>query len=142
MRPSARLAAAFAALWSLGLFVGALTVPAYSGSSAGTTSADEPTGSTTSSTLVEVNGPGVLVALAIPFISTVVVAALLLLQHRVAAPVLPWLVATAWLAVAACGALALLGLLSIGIFVLPVAVALAVSVAMSNRPAPTLRTTP
>jgi hypothetical protein len=136
MRPRARLAVAFAALWSVGLLVGAVTLPAYSGSSAGTTADGQPTGSTTSSTLVEVNGRGVLVPLAIPLIATVVVATLLLLRGRAAAALLPWLVAAAWLAVAACGALAVLGLLSIGFFVLPVAVALGIAVASSDRPAP------
>ena len=132
MRARTRAALVVATLWSVGLLVGAATLPAYSGSSLGTTADGEPTGSTATSTLVEANGAGVLVVIAVPLVASLVVTALLLVRRRVSGPRLPWLVAAAWLAVAACGALAVLGLLSIGVYVLPVAAALAVAVATSG----------
>jgi hypothetical protein len=142
MRTRTRVALVAAALWSVGLLVGAATLPAYTGSSAGTTSDGRPTGSTTSSTLVEVNGRGVLVVLALPLAASLVVATLLLVRQRVPSRRLPWLVAAAWLAVAACGALGVLGLLSIGVFVLPVAAALAVAVSTSHPPVTAPATAP
>lgn len=140
MRAHTRVALVGAAVWSVGLLVGAVTLPVYAGSSAATDG--EPTGATTSATLVEVNGPGVLVVVAIPLVASLAVASLLVVRSRVSAGRLPWLVAAAWLAVAGCGALGVLGLPSIGLFVLPVAVALAVAVATSAPPPPTRTVAP
>jgi hypothetical protein len=132
----ARIALAAATLWSLALLVAALTVPVYSESSSTTTSDGSSMEETTSATLVEVNGTAVLVTLAIPLVASLVVAVVLFARQRVAEGRGAWLGVVAWLAVAVCGALALLGLLSIGVFVLPVAVALAVAVITSSSAVP------
>ena len=120
---TARIALAGATLWSLALVVAALTVPVYSGESESTDSTGATVTTSTSATLVGENGWWGLVVASVPLVACLVVAALLLgpggRTARVAAVVVVVLL----------GIGTLLGMLSIGIFVLPVTVALAVAVA-------------
>ena len=102
-----------ATLWSVGLLVGAATVPVYS----------------SGGTLTGVNGDGVLAIVAIPLVITVGVAFALWHRHRtgrmgpgVIAPVLTGLVLV----------FCVLGMLTIGVFVLPVAIALVVACALAS----------
>ena len=125
-----RFALAGAMLWSVALVVGALTLPAYSGDSAVTDSTGAVTSSSTTATLVAVNGWWGLVIAGIPLAACVVVGALLLGPAGRAAQVASAVV------VALLGALAVLSLLSIGLFLVPVVagLGLAVLVALSVSP--------
>jgi hypothetical protein len=113
-----------AGLWGLGLLVAAVTVPVSSGSTVGASGVVE-----SSATLVEENGDGVLAIVAIPLVVSLGVA--LALVHRyqtsrpgpgVVAPVLTGLVLI----------LCLLGMLTIGVFMLPVAISLVVACALAS----------
>ena len=104
-----------AALWSVGLVVAALLVPVYD------TGASQPgrSASSVSTTLVQMNGMSVLIPVGVPLAVVGLVAAAL--GHRRSrgkqgAGVLAWIFA------GLLGLLALFGMLTIGIFVLPVAV--------------------
>jgi hypothetical protein len=134
VRTRVRVALGIAVVWSVGLLVAALTLPAYSGSTSSTSSDGTVTESTTTSTLVEVNGREVLVVLAFPLLASLAVSAILAERRRATERLFPWLDAGAWVVVAACGALVVLGAASIGLFVLPVAAALAVAVTATQRP--------
>jgi hypothetical protein len=117
-----RIALAGASLWSAALVVAALTLPAYSGSTASTDPTGAVTTSSSTATLVEANGTWGLVVASIPLAACLVVVALLLgpggrPAHIVAAVV-----------VALLGILTVLSLLSIGLFLVPVVGALAVAV--------------
>ena len=103
----------FAGFWGLALVIAAVTVPVYS----------------SGGTLTEVNGDGILAVVAIPLLVTVGVA--LALRHRyrtgrrgpgVVAPMLTGLVLI----------FCVLGMLTIGVFVLPVAIALVVACALAS----------
>lgn len=98
-----------AALWSVGLVVAALLVPVY----------DTEAGSSVSATLVQVNGMKVLIPVGVPLVVVVLVAAALIYrrsQGKRGAGALAWAFAGLLCL------LALVGILTIGIFVLPVAV--------------------
>jgi hypothetical protein len=101
----------------LAVLVGAFLAPVYS--------ADGPASAAGSDTLVGVNGPGVAVVAAVPLLLAVAVAAAL--RHGVAP--------LGWLLTGVLAALNLVAMLTIGIFVLPVTVALVVACART-RPAP------
>ena len=115
-------------MWSVALVVGALTAPGYAESSGAAGAEGEPVAVEGSeATLVEVNGTGVLVVVGTPLAATVVVVALLLLRGRHRG-----FGYAAWAVVALLAGFAVVGLLSIGMFVLPAVVALAVAVAASR----------
>ena len=127
-------ALAVAALWSVLLVVGALVAPAYQSSttySRGT--ADGPiTGEVTSTrTLVEVNGAGVLLVVAVPLAGVAAVSLSLLSRRRRrragAGPL-------AWTVVGLLGALAFVALMSVGIFMLPAVALLGLACAGAPRP--------
>jgi hypothetical protein len=113
-----------AVAWGVALPVGALLVPAYRGASVemsgGTTST-----TTTSATLVQVNGSGVLVTVSVPL--AIAVAVTLLLSRRAPGRG-PGVAATALIGLLAAGTV--LAMMSIGIFVLPVTVCLALAWAL------------
>lgn len=112
------MAMAFAAAWSAILLVAAVTAPAYESE---TRTADGRVTRDTA-TLVEVNGRWALVAVSAPLLATAAVALVLRAgrSRRVA-------VVAAWTVVGLLTALSVLALLSIGLFFLPTALALAVA---------------
>jgi hypothetical protein len=114
-----RLGAA-ALVWSAGLVLAALTWPAYSTS---TTSSD---GVTLGghATLVDVNGARALALMAIPLILTVVVLGAL----RARRSGRRWGGPLAWIAIGLVTAEALVGLMSIGVFIVPTIVLLTMAV--------------
>ena len=116
---AASVALLCAAVWALGLLVAGWLVPVYQSTSI--SSSGEQTRST--ETLVGVNGPGVLIVLAIPLLATLLVAGALLVRPRRGALPLAWAL-TALLA-----GVNLLAMLTIGIFILPVTAALVVACA-------------
>ena len=134
-----RFALAGAILWSIALVVGALTVPLYSGSSAGSVGsagADSTGGvvidpvTSTTATLVAVNGWWGLVIAGIPLVACVVVGTLLLRAGGRAAQV------AAAVVVGLLGVLTVLSLLSIGLFLVPAVggLGLAVLVSLTAQP--------
>jgi hypothetical protein len=126
----ARVALALAALWGAGLVVAAVTLPVYAVESGGVAPGGELLTSSGSATLVGVNGPGVLLVAAAPLAATVLVAALLSARPRHRAARM-----AAWAPVGLLAGLAVLGLASVGAFLLPVVVALAVAVDAGPAPA-------
>lgn len=129
-RPLQVSALVAALLWSLGLIAAATTVPVYRSVSVTTDGSTTPE----SQTLVGENGTHVLFIMAVPLVTTVLVAWFLFRsRHRWALP----------MALAFTGLLVVLNmaaLLTIGIFVLPVAGALVVAclcgVSISSTPGP------
>jgi len=125
------IALAVAAVWSVGLLVGAATLPAYKRVSAAYSSTVAGPLATTesSATLVEENGAGVLAFVAIPLVISGAIALALWRRQRVGRPgagPFAWTV---------CGILlifCLLAMLTIGVFVVPVAVALVVGCALAS----------
>jgi hypothetical protein len=111
-----------AAAWGSALVVAGFFIPVYQSENM------SPSGKLTqgNETLVGMNGPGVLIALVLPLLATVLVAGALLLRTRRGALRLAWAL-TAVLAV-----FNLLGMLTIGVFVLPVTVALVVACASTS----------
>ncbi len=109
---------AFALLASLALIGLALLAPAYTTSETSSSSSD---GTRTvreySQTLVAAEGASVLIVLAIPLVVSLAVSAALWLGRR----------RTAWVLTGALGCFAVLGLASIGLFVLPAVLALALA---------------
>ena len=97
----------------LALLLAGSLVPVYSSESASSSGAS----TSSSETLVQANGLNVLIVLAIPLIVSLLVAAALRVDRRNAA----------WLLTGSLGCFAVLALLSIGLLVLPVVVALAVA---------------
>lgn len=130
MAPRARVALALAAVWGAGLVLAAVTLPVYAVESGAASPDGAIVTSMGSATLVEVNGPAVLLVAAAPLAATVLVAALLRARprHRVAR-------LAAWAPVGLLAGLAVLGLASVGAFLLPVVVALAVAVDAAPAPA-------
>ena len=121
-----KIALAVALLWSTAFLVAGLTVPVYH---QGSVSSDgsRTTTVTSSSTLVEENGWPVLVVLMLPLVLSLVVAVVLLrTQRRTPAVVVGW-VATGLLAV-----LTVLGMLTVGLFVLPASIALVVACSLDT----------
>lgn len=120
-----------AAIWCIGLIVAAATLPAYSST---TTTAGGPPGSsdvstTSTETLVEVNGVGVLVVVGLPLVAVGAVGTMLALRRRRrqsgAGPV-------AWTAVGLLAVLAILGIMSVGVFIMPAVVLLAIACAVAS----------
>jgi hypothetical protein len=108
-----------AALWSVGLVAAALLVPVYD------SEASHPGGTapSVSATLVHVNGLRVLIPVGVPLVVVGLVASALRYRRsrgKQGAGVLAWVFASLL------GLLALVGMLTIGIFVLPVAVVVTV----------------
>jgi hypothetical protein len=110
--------------WALALVLGAVVVPVYSGKSSA--------GGTSSATLVDENGLGVLVPVAIP---ALVAAVVWFALHRVCSRGSGAGLYVAWSLIAVMGLFSLLAAASIGMFVLPVALLLAGAAALT----PTLR---
>ncbi len=133
------IALGLAVAMSLLLLALAAVVPVYGSESVMTTIGPDGSATTTSSsgsaTLVAVNGLSALLLVAVPLLVTVLVAVLLRRgSGRVA-------YATAWVLTLAYGGLCVLALLSIGLFLAPVALALLVACAtaridLSPVPAP------
>jgi hypothetical protein len=128
---TATVALAFAAVWSLLVVALALLAPLYSTSSGSSTVEGDGTVVSTTSvgtdTLVGANGRGVLLVVCLPLVATAVVALLLRYADRGAAVGGAWLVTLLYLA------LCVLALLSIGIVLVPVGVALVVACATAHR---------
>ena len=118
-----RIALVFAGVWSIGLLVGAVTLPAYQRQSATYSSTVVGPVSTTSSsaTLVEENGSGALAVVAIPLAICVGIAFGLWRRRRShrPGPGAPACVLSGVLLL-----FCLVSMLTIGVFVLPVAAAL------------------
>ncbi|HWD74044.1 MAG TPA: hypothetical protein VG371_02830 [Solirubrobacteraceae bacterium] len=122
-RLAVRMTAA-AIVWSLGLLLAALLVPAY-----GTESSSPDTGVTlTQVTLIQAKGAWALVLVAVPVITSALVAVGLVFRHREDAP---WAAPVAWSAVGVLAVVALLGITSVGAFMLPTAALLALSVRLA-----------
>lgn len=99
--------------WALALIAAAVLAPVYTGAGPGGTS---------SSTLVQENGPRVLLVIVVPAVLTAVAWAAL---HRRCSKGSRRAARLAWAIVSALAALAILGAATIGLFVLPVALLLA-----------------
>lgn len=112
-----------AAIWSLGLLLAGVLVPAYDGS---TVSADGVT--LIRQTLVQNRGAWVLAVIAAPALASAVVAVAVTRRRR---DDVAWGPAVAWTAIAVLVVVALLGITTLGAFMLPVAVVLAVSVRLA-----------
>lgn len=115
-------------VWSVGLVLAALLLGSYTGQ---TVSGD--TGVTlTTRTFVQVNGPGSLVLVAIPLVACLSAGAALWHRHdRQPA----WSGPVAWVAVTVVTIEAALGIATIGLFLIPVVVLLALSVRLVPGPA-------
>ncbi len=103
---------------SLVLLASGFLVPVYSSESVSSSGA----ATSTTETLVAVNGLNVLIVLAIPLLISLLVAAALRMDRRRAA----------WILTGLLGLFAVLAILSIGFFVLPVVIALAVACATAR----------
>jgi lysylphosphatidylglycerol synthetase-like protein (DUF2156 family) len=125
-RLAVRLIAA-ALVWSLGLVLAALLVPAYDGQTV-TSSRGL---SLTTATLVQVHGAKALILAAIPTVASIVVG-LAVYRRRAAGE--RWTEIAAWTTVGALAVVALLGILSIGAFMIPVVILLALSVRLVPPP--------
>lgn len=122
MRRLTVLALGAAIVFSLALLAVGLLVPVYSSESV--SSSGESVSST--ETLVQVNGLNVLIVLAIPLVISLLVVGALRMDRRPAA----------WLLTGSLGCFAVLAIMTIGFFVLPVVIALAVACATADpRPA-------
>lgn len=116
------VALATAAVYGLLIVLAGFLAPVYRSTSA--SSSGEVTHGT--DTLVGVNGPGVLVVLAVPLLVTVTVGAVLWQRSwRLSLP-------TAWTLTGLMAVLNLLALVSVGVFFLPVTVALVVACSTSR----------
>ena len=118
------IALAIAVTWCIVLVAGAFLVPVYSSSG----SAGDST-----NTLVGVNGVGAVGVIVIPLLVTAVVGAILW-RRRFASGAGP----AAWTVVGLTAAFNLLGMLTIGVFILPVTVSLIVACAQPPTPSPAL----
>jgi hypothetical protein len=124
-----------ALVWSVGLVLAALLLGSYTGQ---TVSSD--TGVTlTTRTFVEVNGPGSLVLVAIPLVACLSAGAALWHRHQ-RQPA--WSGPVAWAAVAVVTIEAALGIVTFGLFLIPVVVLLALSVRLVPGPATAAATAP
>ena len=133
-RMAVRLGVA-ALVWSLGLVVAAVALPVESSSTA-SASVDGVT--LTHSTLVQENGVRALVLAAIPLLVSLAVAAAMVYRRRRSAP---WSRPVAWAAIGLLAIEALVGILTIGAFILPVVILLILGVrlvpaapAITSRP--------
>ena len=112
--------AAFA--WGVALIVAAFVAPAYSVDVG-------PGGQQTTTTLVDENGLAVLVVVAVPAVIAAIVWAVLH-RHRTTGRS----AGAAWVLVALLGAFSVLSLASIGVFILPVVVMLALAAKLTPSP--------
>jgi hypothetical protein len=113
-----------AAVWSLGLVIGALVLPVYDGTIStrdGTTFVAE--------TIVAGNGAWVLIPISVPLVMCLVVA-VALRRKRAGTDRRSGVVA--WVAIAVLGAFALFSILWIGAFIIPVAILLAAGATLSR----------
>lgn len=113
-----------ASIWAVGLLIAGVAAPSYNSVSASSNTRGTSTTQSMSATLVEVNGLRVLVALALPLLAVGVVALALRWRRRSERPgagVVAWIVAALVVAVS------LVGVLTIGPLVAPVAVLLVVA---------------
>jgi len=122
-----------AAVWAIGLVVAAFRLPVYGSaiysSSATPTSISPETVLRTSQTLVEVNGFIAAVEMAVPLVATLVVAAALRAGvHRVT-------LALAWTSTGLLAVFNLVGMLTVGVLMLPVTGALVLACVMASRTA-------
>lgn len=131
-----------ALLWSIGLVIAAILAPFYQSqtSSISSTSGAQLSAPSVqvythaSATLVQVNGLWVLWLVSAPLVAVVVVALVLRFRAREARPGAGVL---AWTVTVLLGAFAVVGILSIGRFILPVAVLVVLACAMTPKePAP------
>lgn len=131
---TARIALVLALVWSALLVLAGFTLPLYGFSSSsatldGSSGTDEITGT---ATLVQVNGWTAVLVLAIPLAVVLVVGGLLVVGGRGPRVV-------AWAITALLGVFTVLALLSVGLFIVPVVVALVVACASAgNRAARTV----
>ncbi len=119
-----------AAIWSAGLIVAGLVAPMYSSMSS--TSVTGSTGTfqaraSTSATLVQVNGMRVLVPLCAPLVVVALVGFALCLPRRRSNS---WPGVVAWVLAVALDGFAFVGMMTIGILVLPVGILVTVSCAL------------
>lgn len=121
-----------AAGYSLVLLLAAAVVPVYGTASSGASVSGDGTvvteSSTGSATLVQVNGAGALLLVAVPLAITAVVALLLRRRATRSEYVAAWIVTLLY------AGLCVLALLSIGIFLAPVALVLVVACACARLP--------
>ncbi len=123
-----------AAIWSAGLLAAAALMPAYTSASVSTSDPTSLSGEIpdptdvvvhrSSATLVQVNGIGVLVPMAIPFLAVATVA-VVLQRRRVLAR--PRAGALAWTVTGLLGGCCVVAMLSVGVFLLPVVVPLVIA---------------
>jgi hypothetical protein len=106
-----------AVIYAAALVAAGFLAPVYSSTSSSSSGAV----TTGSETLVGVNGPGIVVVLCVPLLAAALVAVAVRLRSRRG-----W-VPFAWVVIAVLGAFNLLAMLSIGVFVLPVTLALIVA---------------
>jgi hypothetical protein len=122
-----------ALIWSIGLVLAALLVGSYTGQ----TVSSEAGVTLTTRTFVQVNGLRALVLVVIPTVACLAVATALWHRHRRRAP---WGGPVAWTAIGVLTIEALLGIATVGLFMVPVIVLLVVSVRLvpgpAARPAP------
>jgi hypothetical protein len=109
-----------AVLWGVALVVGALVIPTYSGGASSAASDGAVQGWNTTATLVQANGAGVLVPVSIPAVLALI--SWWILHRRCTRGGSD---TAAWVIVGLLGGFALLGALSIGMFILPAVVMLA-----------------
>jgi hypothetical protein len=113
-----------AMVWSLGLLLAALLVPTY-----GAESSSPDNGVTlTQVTLIQAKGAWGLVLVAVPVIASVLVALAMVFRRREDAR---WASPAAWSAIGVLALVALLGITSVGAFMLPAAALLALSVRLA-----------
>jgi hypothetical protein len=113
-----------AAMYGVGIVVAGFVAPLYESSTSSSSGAD----TDSMDTLVGANGTGVVFALLVPLLVTLIVAvALLLRPRRGALPV-------AWTVTGVLAAFNLVAMLSIGIFIIPVTAALIISCTRSGQP--------
>jgi len=121
---NAWIALGVAVVWGLLLVVAAFVVPVYSTSNGSATDGTVPTTTTEgTATLVGVNGYGVLLVISVPLVAAVVVAWALARGRR----------RIGWVVTSLLGVLNVLAMLSVGIFFLPVTIALIVACASTPR---------
>jgi hypothetical protein len=114
--------------WAIALIGAAFVVPVYSGVSGSSTTAPH----TFSSTLVEENGLSVLVPLAIP---AALAALVWLALHRRCSRETRWSGPVAWALIGLLGAFSVVTSLTVGLFVMPVALLLAGAAVSTPVPA-------
>jgi hypothetical protein len=118
-RVAVRLGVA-ALVWSLGLVVAAVALPVESSTSVSVNGI-----TLTHSTLVQENGVRALVLAAIPLLASLAVAAAMVYRRRRSAP---WSRPLAWGAIGLLALEALVGILTIGAFIVPVVILLILAV--------------